>query len=233
MRRQTVFWTAVLLIGAAIAIIIWFGGINLETLRDNRPWLIEIIERNGPLAASVFVVAAALALLTPFPLGSVVTASAGFLFGPYFGTALMVVTTLLSGTMLYLLSKSTFGQPLQRRAGKWFPRLKQESQQSPFVYVLALRLMPALPFFVVSVLPALVGIGIRPYLAASLVGSVPGLFSVAVVGSSLGAVFEAGGDLSKFELMSEQTFLFLTALSILSLVPVIQNKLRRGSAIRR
>ena len=93
--------------------------------------------------------------------------------------------------------------------------------------------MPALPFFVVSILPALVGIGIRPYLAASLVGSVPGLFSVAVVGSSLGAVFEAGGDLSKFELVSEQTFLFLTALSILALVPAVQKRLLRGSAIRR
>ena len=233
MRGQTIFWAAVLVIGVAVAIIAWLGGINLETLRDHRPWLIEIIERSGPLAASIFVVAAALVLLSPFPLGSVVTASAGFLFGPYLGTALMVVTTLLSGTTLYLLSKSTFGHSLQLRAGKWLPRLKQESQQSPFVYVLALRLMPAFPFFVVSILPALVGIGIRPYLAASLVGSVPGLFSVAVVGSSLGAVFEAGGDLSKFELMSEQTFLFLTALSILALVPAIQKRLLRGSAIRR
>ncbi len=233
MRRQTIFWAAVLVIGAAVAIVVWLGGINLETLRDHRPWLIEIIERNGPLAASIFVVAAALVLLTPFPLGSVVTASAGFLFGPYLGTALMVVTTLLSGTTLYLLSESTLGYSLQLHAGKWFPRLKQESQQSPFVYVLALRLMPALPFFVVSILPALVGIGIRPYLAASLVGSVPGLFSVAVVGSSLGAVFEVGGDLSKFELMSEQTFLFLTALSILALIPAIQNRLHRGGAIRR
>jgi uncharacterized membrane protein YdjX (TVP38/TMEM64 family) len=233
MRGQTIFWAIVLVIGAVIAIIAWFGGINLETLREQRPWLIELIESNGPLAASVFIIAATLALLTPFPLGSVITASAGFLFGPYLGTVLMVATTLLSGTMLYLASKSTFGHSLQLRAGKWFPRLKQESQQSPFVYVLALRLMPALPFFVVSILPALVGIGIRPYLAASLIGSVPGLFSVAVVGSSLGAVFEAGGDLSQFELMSEQTFLFLTALSILALVPAVQHRLFRGNAMRR
>ncbi len=233
MHGQTIFWAAVLVLGATVAIIAWLGGISLETLRDHRLWLVEIVERGGPLAALIFVVAAAMVLLSPFPLGSVVTASAGFLFGPYLGTALMVVTTLLSGITLFLLSNSAFGHLLQRRAGEWFHRLKQESQQSPFVYVLALRLMPALPFFVVSILPALVGIGMRPYIAASLVGSVPGLFSVAVVGAGLGAAFDAGGDLSKFELMSEQTFLLLTALSIFSLIPVVQNRLRRGSATRR
>ena len=92
--------------------------------------------------------------------------------------------------------------------------------------------MPALPFFVVSILPAFVGIGIRPYVIGSLLGSVPGLFSVAVVGAGLGAVFDAGGDLSTFELMSEQTFLLLTALSILSLTPVAVKRLLPGKSKR-
>ena len=58
--------------------------------------------------------------------------------------------------------------------------------------LLLIRLVPAVPFFVANLVPALVGVPLVPFVVTTLVGIVPGALVYSSVGAGLGAVFAAG-----------------------------------------
>ena len=50
------------------------------------------------------------------------------------------------------------------------------------------------PFFLVNIVPALLGVPLRTYALATLIGIVPGSFVYASVGAGLGAIFDRMGE---------------------------------------
>jgi len=101
---------------------------------------------------------------------------------------------------------------------------------SPLLYVISLRLMPALPFFVVCVLPALAGIPYRHYLTGSIIGSLPGLFLVAGVGAGLASLAESGGQVGMADLVTNTELIVLTLVSAIIFVVAAIWSLRRTRA---
>ena len=51
--------------------------------------------------------------------------------------------------------------------------------------------MPAFPFFVVNLAPALLGVPLRTYVLATFLGIIPGTTAFSVAGAGLGSVVEA------------------------------------------
>ena len=57
---------------------------------------------------------------------------------------------------------------------------------NPLSYLLALRLVPLFPFWLVNLVPALLGVRLDVYIVGTLVGIVPGTFVYALVGDGAG-----------------------------------------------
>src|SRR5438128_2346202 len=62
-----------------------------------------------------------------------------------------------------------------------------------FSYLLFLRLVPAFPFFLVNLAPALVGVKLSTFVAATAIGILPATFAFAFFGSGLDSVLAAQG----------------------------------------
>src|SRR5262249_7433883 len=56
---------------------------------------------------------------------------------------------------------------------------------------LFLRLVPVFPFWLVNLAPAIVGIGLPTFVAATALGIIPGTFAFALVGAGLDSVIGA------------------------------------------
>jgi uncharacterized membrane protein YdjX (TVP38/TMEM64 family) len=83
-----------------------------------------------------------------------------------------------------------------------------------------LRLIPLFPFFVVNLVPAFLGIPLRTYVLATLVGIVPGSFVYATVGSGLGSIFDRNETFTASGVLTPEIVTALAGLSVLSLLPV-------------
>src|SRR5439155_801084 len=59
-----------------------------------------------------------------------------------------------------------------------------------FNYLLVLRLVPIFPFWLVNLVPALVGMRLRSYMLATFLGIIPATFVFASLGSGLGEIVE-------------------------------------------
>ena len=199
--------------------------ISFDALRDNREVLLGLVEQYGLLASLVYMATYATVVAFSLPGGAVLSITGGFLFGAVWGTVHIVLSATLGATLLFLIAKTSLGDPLRARAGPWLQKMQAGFQENALSYLLVLRLVPLFPFFVVNLVPAFLGVALSTYVLGTFIGIIPGAFVYASVGAGLGSLFAAGGAFSAKGILTPQILVALVGLAVLALIPVVYKKL--------
>lgn len=181
---------------AALAAVLAGGGLlagtvgvpGIGTMRDT-------IDAAGGAAWVVLVVGLAVLLLGPVP-RSATSVVLGAVVG--FGPGLLVAFAggLLGGAAAFALSR-VLGRPTAvRLAGPRLAHADERLSDRGFVSVLLGRLLPVLPFVVVSYGAGLLGVRLVPYLSATALGLVPSTIVQVGLGASVGFVADGGSVLA-------------------------------------
>ncbi|SEO98549.1 Uncharacterized membrane protein YdjX, TVP38/TMEM64 family, SNARE-associated domain [Rhodospirillales bacterium URHD0017] len=221
---------AILLLGLALFLL--FGlerYFSFEMLSRHHAALAAWVADNFMLAVVLFVLAYALVVAFSLPIAIIITPLGGFLFGVWLGAILSVVGATLGSVAVFLAARTAFYDLFHARAGAALARFEDGFRRDSFSYLLFLRLVPIFPFWLVNIVPALLGMKLGPYTVATLIGIIPAAFVYASVGASFGALFERG-EAPDFAIIFEWRFLLpLLGLAALALVPVLYTHLRGGN----
>lgn len=222
---------AVLLLGLALFLLFDLARyFSFEMLSRHHAELASWVGGNVALAALVFVLLYALVVAFSLPIAVVITPFGGFLFGIWLGALLSIVGATLGSVALFLAARTAFQDLFRARAGATLARLEDGFRRNSFNYLLFLRLVPAFPFWLVNIVPALLGMRLGPYAVATLIGIVPGAVVYAGVGASFGKLIERGERPNFGVIFEWQILLPLLGLAALSLLPVLYTRLRGGKA---
>lgn len=222
---------AVLLLGLALFLLFDLERyFSFEMLSRHHAELASWVGGNVALAALVFVLLYALVVAFSLPIAVVITPFGGFLFGIWLGALLSIVGATLGSVALFLAARTAFQDLFRARAGATLARLEDGFRRNSFNYLLFLRLVPAFPFWLVNIVPALLGMRLGPYAVATLIGIVPGAVVYAGVGASFGKLIERGERPNFGVIFEWQILLPLLGLAALSLLPVLYSRLRGGKA---
>lgn len=241
-RRYAPLMIMLALIGAAYA----FGlhrYLTLQQLAEHRDMLRESVAANRFAAFGLFLLLYIVVVALSLPGGALLTIAGGFLFGWVAGGAGVVVAATLGAIIVFLIAKTSLGEPLASRAGPWLAKLRQGFQQDAMHYLLFLRLVPAFPFWLINLAPALLGVPLRTFAIGTLIGIIPGTFAFAFLGAGLDSVIvaqraanaaciaEKGADACPFKLelsalVTPELLIALGALGIVALIPVILRRLK-------
>lgn len=202
--------------------------ISFSALKEHRTLLLDLVDRHLAAMAAGFMAFYVVSVAFSLPIATVLTISAGFLFGQGLGMVLVVVGATVGATLVFLAARTAFGDALRRRAGPWLGRMEAGFRENAFFYLIVLRLVPLFPFVVVNLVPAALGIPVRDYVLATLIGIIPGSFVFTAVGVGLGSVFEAGGEFTAKGILTPQVVLALLGLAGLALVPVVYKKFKKS-----
>ena len=183
----------ILLLGAVAATVLVGDRLSFAALEQNREALLAWRDANYPLAVLGFIVAYALAVAFSVPGAVWFTLAGGFLFGTVAATVIVVIAATLGATGIFLAARTGLGEPLRARAGGWLKKLEKGVGDNAVSFMLTMRLVPAVPFFVANLAPAFLGVPLRTYLWTTALGIVPGTAVFASVGAGLGTVFAQGG----------------------------------------
>src|SRR5712691_4119799 len=197
----------------------------IDALRQHRGVLRAWVETSGVLAALVFMAVYIITVAFSLPGATVLTIASGFLFGPVWGTVIVVISATLGGTALFSMAKTTLGDALRARAGSWLPRLEAGFKEHALSYLIVLRLVPIFPFFVINLVPAFLGVSLWTFVLGTFVGIIPGSFVYTTVGAGLGSVFDAGGTFSLRGVLTPQIVTALVGLAVLAMVPIVYKKI--------
>ncbi|HEV2147606.1 MAG TPA: TVP38/TMEM64 family protein [Longimicrobiaceae bacterium] len=219
-------WRRYLILGvfvAGIAAFFALGGhewLRFETLREHRDELLAYARAHRAAAlAGVFLAYVAIVALS-VPGAAVASLAVGFLFGRWVGTLLIAAAATLGATLVFLAARHLFADAARRKLGPRAHRLMEGFERDAVSYLLFLRLVPVVPFWLANLVPAFTPVRTRTYVAATAVGILPGTFVFANLGESLGRIQ------SPDQLLSPQVLTALGLLGLLALLPVAVRKLR-------
>jgi len=203
--------------------------VSFESLRSNREMLLAFVAENGLWAALLFGTIYAVIVAFSLPGGALMTMAGGFLFGWLGGGAIVVVSATIGATCLFLIARTAIGGYLEARAGPFLRKMEDGFRENALSYLLVLRLIPLFPFWLVNLVPALLGVPTMTYICATFFGIIPGTFVYASVGNGLGALFDAGGstDTLLMTIFQPQFLAPLVGLAVLAVLPVLYKKLQR------
>ena len=213
-----------LIVCAGIAFIAAGGHhyLTLATLAENRGWLCGLVKRWGFAADLLYIASYGVLVALSVPGGVVLTIAGGFLFGTWIGTLCAIVGATSGATAIFLVARAGLGG-LAPHAGPLVAKLEAGFRADAFNYLLVLRLVPVFPFWLVNLVPALVGVRLRTYVLATLLGIIPGTFVFASLGNGLGDIVEEPG---LGVLLRLDVFGPIVGLAILALVPVAYKRWR-------
>ena len=226
------FWPLALLLAALT--IAWASGlaqqISWGSLARNQAVLVAWVAAYPIAAAALYMVIYATSVAISLPESAVLTVAGGLLFGTLAGGLLAVIGSATGAIALFLGVRYHLADALAARGGRFLDRVRPGLERDGFTYLLAIRLVPAFPFWLINLAAGLSGMRLLPYAAATVLGIMPATFIYASIGSGLGSVLAAGGKPDLAVIFAPHVLGPLLALAALSLLPVAWRHWKRSDA---
>jgi len=228
-RRSGILrWLPLALIaaGALVAFVYGRDYLSFDALSENRDALTAFRDRNFVLAIAIYMGLYIVAVAFSIPGAVWLTIGGGFLFGTPLATSLTVVAATVGAILIFCAARSSLGALLHEKAGAWLTRVEAGFREGEVSYLLIMRLVPAIPFFVANLAPAFLGVKLRTFAWTTLVGIIPGTAVYASVGAGLGSVLEMGEKPDLGVIFTPGVLGPLLGLAALSALPVVLRRLR-------
>lgn len=207
---------------AAIFAILWSQGVQnyltLDYLKNNLLQLQETVQSNTVLSMTAYFLVYVTLTAISFPGAALLTLLAGALFGVVYGTIIVSFASTIGATLAFLLSRYLFKDWVQTKFGSYLKTINNGLKNEGAFYLLSLRLIPALPFFVVNLVMGLTALPLRKYYLLSQIGMLPGTITYVYAGLELSKIS------SLKDLLSGSLILAFVILGLLP--PVIQGVIK-------
>lgn len=187
-------WLPLIVLAALMLLVFamgWHKYLSFKTIGLNYEALQAFISENLIVALLIYMAAYIAVVALSLPGGLIMTLAGGLLFGWQLGVPATIIAATIGATLIFLIAKSSLGETLAAKAGPWVGKLREGFQQNALSYLLFLRLVPAFPFAVVNLAPALLGVPLRTYVIGTFIGIIPGTAAYSIAGAGLGSVVEA------------------------------------------
>lgn len=224
----------VIAVGAGLGAFLLRDTLGFETLRAHREALIAYRDAHYVMAVLVFMALYVGMVTFSLPGALVATLTGGFLFGTWPGVLYNVLAATTGATLIFLAARWGLGERLAARMDQGEGRirsLKGAIDENQWSVLFLIRLIPAVPFFVANLLPALVGVPLRRYVISTFFGIMPGTLVYTSVGAGLGAVFEAGETPDLGIIFAPHVLWPILGLCALAALPIVLKPLRRGRGL--
>jgi uncharacterized membrane protein YdjX (TVP38/TMEM64 family) len=174
----------------------WYEQFTFESLKERRDWLKERVEEHLAIAIVIYfgIYLAVAGLSLPF--STPVSLIGGFMFGFWLGVVLVSFASTTGSMMAFLGSRYLFRDLVQRRFGKWIDAANRGLERDGIYYLLTLRLVLLVPFFVVNLVMGLSRMPARTFWWVSQLGMLPATCIYVNAGKELAKIESPYGILS-------------------------------------
>ena len=216
-------WAAILL--ALVIIAAHASGLSgqlcFRTLQNHRAFLTSFVENHFFGAGGLYVLLYASMVALSAPGAVFLTITGGFLFGALHGALFSLIGASAGAIAVFLLARTIFGDDALAKLGPRAVAFAANIRKHAWPYLLAMRLVPLFPFFIVNVIPAFAHVKAGTYIWTTVLGILPGTVVFSLAGASLGRVLDQGDAISVRSLLTPEllgTFAGLACLSILAVI---------------
>lgn len=216
---------AILLIALVLLYYKYGSALNFESIADReaqlREWGSQSLAISLGVAFLIYVTVAGLSL----PGAAVLTLVFGWFFGFGMGLVLVSFASTAGATLAFLLSRFFFRSFVQDKFGLRIQRVNEALEKEGSFYLFSLRLVPALPFFMINLVMGLTPVKTWTYWWVSQLGMLPGTAVFVYAGSQLPSLATLQQKGASGILTGILTPGLLIAFTIMGLMPLALKKL--------
>ncbi|MEO0774128.1 MAG: VTT domain-containing protein [Pseudomonadota bacterium] len=220
---------AIIILVALIGFFTLKDYLSFETLRDNREALLAFRDSNFIGLAAAFIGIYIIIVAFSLPGAAVASVTGGFLFGLALGTTFNVLAASVGASAIFLAARFGLGRTLAAKmdaSDGSLKKLKDGLRENEISVLFLLRLVPAVPFFVANLLPALVGVKFINFAFTTVLGIIPGALVFTWIGVGLGEVFDRGESPDLSILWEPQVIGPILGLCVLAALPIAIKAIR-------
>jgi len=199
---------------------------SYEFIKNNRDYFFGLKQNNLFLVSLIFLISTIIwVVMAGF--GLPVALLAGFIFGKWFGTFILVIGMTIGATILYMLSDYFFKEVIREKFLNKFINLEIKFKKSEFMYLLAYRFIGGIPFALSNVLPCIFNVKVTNFFWSTLIGLTPQLFLVVSIGSGLEKIIEKNLEAPRIKdlIYSPDIYIPMLAFVTLVIITIIAKKI--------
>lgn len=218
-----------ILVVAAIGAFTLRDSLSFQTLAANREALLAFRDAHYLLTALGFIGLYVVVVAFSLPGATVMTLTGGFLFATFPGALFNMTGATLGAIGIFLAARWGLGERLAARMDASegvVKKIKQGIDENQWSMLFLIRLVPAVPFFVANLVPALVGVPLRRFAITTFFGIIPGAVVYTSVGAGLGEVFDRGETPNLGIIFEPQILLPILGLCALAALPIVLKAVR-------
>jgi uncharacterized membrane protein YdjX (TVP38/TMEM64 family) len=203
--------------------------LSFQALSDNREALIAMRDANYLLAVLGFMAIYVVIVAFSLPGAAIATLTGGFLFATFPGALFNMTAATIGATIIFSAARMGFGDKLAAKmenSDGLVKTIKDGIDENQWSVLFLIRLVPAVPFFVANLVPALVDVPLRRFVISTFLGIIPGSVVYTSVGAGLGEVFARGETPNLGIIFEPQILLPILGLCALAVLPIIIKAVR-------
>ena len=200
---------------------------SYEFIRSNKDIILKYKNENFLFLTVIFFIFSVVwVLLLGFAMPLLIFS--GFVFGKWWGILIVLTSTTIGATLLYLLVGFFFRETIEQKLAPKFSKLKKFFIRNDILYFMSYRFIGGggAPYAVQNVLPILFNMSVKNYVIATFVGSMPSMFVTVSLGSGIENVIDQNATLSIVTvLLSPEIYIPIIAFFIILIVAFLIKKL--------
>lgn len=179
-----------IVLAALGAVIFWlyrsYGqSLNISALADREAELRQYKDDNPLIVYSIVFVVYVSATGLSLPGAALLSLFCGWYFGFLRGVVFVSFASTAGATLAFLLSRYFLRDAIQTKFADKLKSFNESLRQEGAFYLFTLRLIPAVPFFVINVVMGLTPMRLKTYWWVSQLGMLPGTIAYLFAGSQL------------------------------------------------
>ena len=196
------------------------SNLNLENLKEKRALFKSLYQENPFKITFIFSLIYIFSVAASLPVGAILTLSGGAIFGTFHGSIIVVLSATIGATLAFFSGRFLFRESLEKKYGQYIHKFNDELIKNELRYILSLRLVPIIPFFVQNIVLGLTRVSLKSFFLGSMLGMAPVSIIFIHAGSQLSQINHVS------EILSTEIMGSLGLLAIVIIAPNIWKAIR-------
>ena len=207
---------------------------SYEFIRLNKDIILKYKNENFLFLTAIFFVFCIIwILLLGFAMPLLVFA--GFVFGKWWGILIVLTSTTIGATLLYVLVGYFFRETIEEKLAPKFSKLREFFKKNDIIYFTSYRFIGGggTPYAIQNVLPILFDMPLKNYVIATFIGSMPSMFVTVALGSGIESVIDQNVKLSiSSVLLSPEIYIPIIGFFIILIIAFFIKKIYSKNEIK-
>ena len=170
--------------------------LSLDQLKARQEQLAAFVERRPVLAIGAFFLLYVAVTALSLPGAAILTLAAGAIFGLWIGILIVSFASTVGATIAFLTSRYVLRDWVKGRFAKRVEAIDKGIAADGAFYLLTLRLIPVVPFFLINLAMGLTAMRVLTFALVSQIGMLPGTAVYVNAGRQLARIEDKGDVLS-------------------------------------